>query len=124
MRRFAAWSCLCIILAGPLVVQARIAYGIALSRSEAGKSNFESDREEADEDFDGHELVGVALQQGAASADVLLAPDLLPGLALLALPSLPASADLSGAATPRAGPWRRPPPDASRRHSLLQSFRC
>lgn len=121
MRRFAAWSCLCLVLAVPFVVQARVAHGIALAISDAGKSLLESGQEAADEEFDGRDLVAVH-----APHDIGLDPFLtahlgldLPGLALPSCGRLPDPV----VAVRGVGPWRWPPPDAARRRSLLQSYR-
>ena len=80
MRRLAAWLCLFIALAGPLVSQAKIAYGIALSRAEVGLNVLESGQEIEDEDYDGRDLVTVVVAHPDAGLDGPLALPLPPGI--------------------------------------------
>jgi hypothetical protein len=120
MRRRATWPCLLIALAGPLVSEARVAYGLASSLAEIGQNLYESAEEDADEDYDGHELVAVTVN-APPEIDALTA---LPGVFDFLTPGLlrdlpPASSSL---VRHRHGQSQWPPPTAQKRHALLQTF--
>ncbi|MBX6312871.1 MAG: hypothetical protein IRY99_08145 [Isosphaeraceae bacterium] len=120
MRRVAAWLCLFIALAGPLVSQAKIAYGIALAVSEIGRNVLESSQEVADEDYDGHDLVTI-MAHADAGLDDLQALSL--PFDLLALVPLPIIFPSDSHAVERwHGQWKWPPPTAQQRCTLLQVF--
>ncbi len=121
MRRFTAWSCLCLVFAGPFVVQARVAHGLALAIAVAGKSLCESGQEAADEEFDGRDLVAITAAHDARG-DLLLAHHLPLNLSILATPTCGTLSDAIGVER-RVGPWRWPPPAAALRQSLLQIYR-
>ncbi len=115
-----AWLCLLLALAGPLVSEARVAYGLALSAAEIGRSVIESTQEEADEDYDGQDAVTV-IAKAPVGLDSLLTPP-----AAFDLAASPPSFDLCPPETrlvpPRHGRWSWPPPTAWQRHALLQVF--
>lgn len=120
MRRLSTWLCLFVALAGPLASQAKVAYGIALSRAEVGSSVLESGQEIEDEDYDGRDMVTVVAHPDAG-------PD---GLVVLCLPLvihsfIPVPIDLpcdSHDAWCRHGGWKWPPPTARQRCALLQTL--
>ena len=120
MRRFVAWLCLMIALAGPLASQARIAYGLMLSRSEIGQNVLESGQEVEDEEYDGREMAAVFahLDSGALGLLDLALPLDLPYLILASITSPSESREVGW----RQGRWKWPPPTARQRCALLQTL--
>lgn len=120
MRRPLAWFCLAIALTGPFVVQARVAYGLALAVSEIGCNVLESGQEIEDEAYDGHDLVAVV-----AHSDVELGCHHALPLSLDVLTVAP-SPILASLGLPIDRYWRGhrkwPPPIARQRRALLQVF--
>lgn len=120
MRQWTAWLCILIALASPVVSQAKVAYGLALSITELGRNILESTQEEEDEDYDGRDVVALAADAPASLDAVTFLP-----ASLDALPGLPPPV-LAPVACPvarlRHGQWRWPPPTAQERHALLQTF--
>ncbi len=120
MRRFVAWLCLIIALAGPLASQARIAYGLLLSRSEIGLNILESGQEVDDEEYDGRDMVAVFAHFDAGpvgSIDLSLPLDL--SFLIPAPITSPSESREAGRCQSR---WKWPPPTARERCALLQTL--
>lgn len=120
MRRFVAWLCLIVALAGPFASQARIAYGLLLSRSEIGLNVLESGQEVEDEEYDGRDMVAVFAHFDASPIGLLeLALPLdLPSLRSTPIASLCHSRE-TGWCQSR---WKWPPLTARERCALLQTL--
>ncbi|HEU5115361.1 MAG TPA: hypothetical protein VFT74_01655, partial [Isosphaeraceae bacterium] len=74
MFRWVTRLCLLVVLASPLLAQAKMACGLSHSLSEFGGHYFESTEEEQDEAYDGLELVALSAETRTASPDNSPAP--------------------------------------------------
>jgi hypothetical protein len=120
MRRQATWLCLGIALAGPLASEARLAYGLAMSLAELGQNLYESAEEDADEDYDGHELLAVTVNAPLEIDPLTALPRAFDFLTPESLHDLPPAS--SYLVRNRHGQSLWPPPTARTRHALLQTF--
>jgi hypothetical protein len=119
MQRVAIWLCLFVALAGPFVVQAKIAYGIALAVSEIGRDVLESGQEVEDEGYDGRDLVTVVAHADAGLDHLQAQP--LPFESLVLVPLRIVSPADSHAVERWHGQWKWPPQLLS---NAAPSFRC
>ncbi len=120
MQRLTAWLCLLIVLANPMVTQARVAYGLAKSLSEAGRDVLESSQEDEDEEYDGSDITAVTAANVRGVFDSSLSLSAHFEL-LAAIPALCSSVDL-GFVLRSEGRVYRPPPTVRERLASLQSF--
>jgi hypothetical protein len=120
MRRRATWLCLWIALAGPLASEAKLASGLALSLAEIGQNLYESAAEDADEDYNGHELLAVTVNAPPEIDTLTALPRVLDFLTPGFLLDLPPAASSLVRHRHGQSPW--PPPTAQKRHALLQTF--
>ncbi|WP_422929235.1 hypothetical protein [Singulisphaera sp. PoT] len=113
-------TCIAIALAGPMLSQAKLAYGLTLSVAEIGRLLMESAEEQGDEAYDGSEVVALvanpetgleAPRASTAPFDLTMNP---PAASTLLL--------ASEAARPRRE-RRRWPPSAPTRQAWLQIYR-
>ena len=120
MHRFVAWLCLIVALAGPLASQARIAYGLLLSRSELGLNVLESGQEVEDEEYDGRDMVATFAHVDVGPTDRFNLA--LPFDLLSIIPAPITSPSKFREAGWRQGRWKWPPPTARQRCALLQTL--
>jgi hypothetical protein len=120
VRHPRTWLCLLVVLACPLLCQAKLAYGLELSLAEIGRNVLESAQEEAEEDYDGCELVAVGANAPLGIDTLAVFPAAFDFL--LPIPSFNLPPSTLNAVRHRHGQWHWPPPTARKRHAMLQTY--